>query len=68
MQWLVLERLARGASRAAIAAELGIAPSTVSRHLEGIYRRLPLEATATRRMAAITWYLREGRRHRAPED
>jgi hypothetical protein len=33
----------------------GIAPSTVSRHLEGIYRRLPLDATATRRMAALTW-------------
>ena len=59
-QWLVLERLARGESNAAIALALGIAAPTVKRHLGGIYQRLPLGRAANKRAAAVAWYRRVG--------
>jgi DNA-binding NarL/FixJ family response regulator len=64
VQWLVLERLARGESNAAIARALGLAVPTVKRHIAGIYQRLPLGRAANKRAAAVAWYQREGHRDR----
>ncbi len=60
-EWRVLERLVRGESNKQIARALSLVDQTIKNHLGSIYRRLPLEDAANRRVAAAIWYDHVGR-------
>ncbi|MBW4718031.1 response regulator transcription factor [Saccharothrix sp. SC076] len=58
----VLGRMARGHANRAIAAELGLAESTVEKHVNATFAKLGLgaETALHRRVAAVLAYLRHG--------